>query len=388
MLIKTDYRKTGNPFFCVILFYERLYIYLYLNIINTMESQPLDSPVVKDRNYQICWFITLIFGIQGLVMTIISALDGNYFLVALNAMDSLLMFIAFTYLNLKRKLTLFYVFTPFIVVCLEVVFLLNGGTEGFGIIWITAVPLFTLYLLPFKWFMIMNLGLLLIQILSFWTPLSEYMYPYRHSFAVRFPLVFLFELFFALYIKYKIHKTEHELDYQKKVLLTEIKQAALIQKSFLKNKITEYDAWNIAYKCLPMSGVSGDMFDFFADGNKLNGFGIFDISGHGISSGIITLLAKNIIRQEFVVAKDKPLNTVVEGINERYLEEKGEIENYITGILVKVNAAANQLELVNAGHISPIVFRKQTGTAEIVTNSKEAVGAIGFRGFPYHRTDL
>ena len=348
-----------------------------------MEPQPLDSPVVKDRNYQICWFITLIFGIQGLLMSVISAIDKNYFLVALNAMDSLLMFIAFAYLNIKKKLTLFYVFTPFIVVCLEVVFLLKGGTEGFGIIWITAVPLFTLYLLPFNWFMIMNLGLLLIQILSFWTPLSEFMYPYKHSFAVRFPLVFSFELLFALFIKYKIHKTEHELDYQKQMLLTEIKQAAMIQNSFLKNKNSEYDAWNIAYKCLPMSGVSGDMFDFFSEEKKLNGLGIFDISGHGISSGIITLLAKNIIRQEFVVSKNKPLNYVMEGINERYLEEKGDIENYITGILVRMRDAENQLEIVNAGHINPYLYKKRTENTEIIPNSPDAIGAIGFSGFPY-----
>ncbi len=353
-----------------------------------MVQQPLDSPVVKDRNYKICWFITLSFGIQGLLMSVICAIDKNYFLVALNAMDSILMFIAFAYLNIKKKLTLFFVFTPLIVVCLEIIFLLKGGTEGFGIIWITAVPLFTLYLLPFNWFMILNAGLLVIQMICLWTPLSAYMYPFKASFALRFPLVFLFELFFALYIKYRIHKTEHELDYQKKLLLTEINQAALIQNSFLKRKDIDYSDWNIACRCVPMSGVSGDMFDFFSDGNKLNGLGIFDISGHGISSGIITLLAKNIIRNEFRADTKIPLSYTVEHINERYLEEKGSIDNYITGIILRICGNDGTIELVNAGHKLPFVYRKKTGTAELIQNSKEAVGAIGFRDLPYRYVSL
>ena len=353
-----------------------------------MKVQPLDSPVVKDKNFHIIWFISLIFGIQGLLMTVISLIDHNYWLVALNGFDCVLMFSAFIYLNISKKLNLFYIFTPLVVVCLEIVFLLKGGTEGFGIIWITAVPLFTLYLLPFNWFMILNAGLLVIQMICLWTPLSAYMYPFKASFALRFPLVFLFELFFALYIKYRIHKTEHELDYQKKLLLTEINQAALIQNSFLKRKDIDYSDWNIACKCVPMSGVSGDMFDFFSDGNRLNGLGIFDISGHGISSGIITLLAKNIIRNEFRADTKIPLSYTVEHINERYLEEKGSIDNYITGIILRICDNDGTIELVNAGHKLPFVYRKKTGTAELIPNSKEAVGAIGFRDLPYRYVSL
>ena len=56
--------------------------------------------------------------------------------------------------------------------------------------------------------------------------------------------------------------------------------------------------YEIAYYNKAMAGVSGDFYDFYYNNTSLEGFGIFDVSGHGLASGLVTMLAKNIIEEE------------------------------------------------------------------------------------------
>ena len=85
-----------------------------------------------------------------------------------------------------------------------------------------------------------------------------------------------------------------------------------------------------------MMGVAGDLFDFYTDSNSLDGLGIYDISGHGISSGLLTMLVKNIIHNEFYKKENKTLDEILYKSNNRIIEEKGNVENYVTGILMKI----------------------------------------------------
>ncbi len=138
----------------------------------------------------------------------------------------------------------------------------------------------------------------------------------------------------------------------------EIELAAFVQESFSKRKMQEIESYDIAYYSKAMAGVSGDMYDFYTDDKVLEGAGIFDVSGHGIASGLVTMLVRNIFQQEFHQNEDKPLYEVMEIIDKRIRVEKRNIENYLTGILLRMNG--NKIEIVNAGHPCPILYRKET----------------------------
>ena len=138
----------------------------------------------------------------------------------------------------------------------------------------------------------------------------------------------------------------------------EIELAAFVQESFSKNKIPDLEGYEVSYYSKAMAGVSGDMYDFYWQGNKLRGAGIFDVSGHGIASGLVTMLVRNIFQQEFHHNYDKALYEVMEIIDKRVKKEKRNIENYLTGILLRITD--DKVEIVNAGHPAPIIFRKDT----------------------------
>ena len=332
----------------------------------------------ENKILQLCSYLSLLIGIQGFILAVICARDSNFTAVITSLIYGSLMLATFIILTIRKNPKFFYITAPIIVILLEWFFLYTGGTKGFGIIWITVVPLFTLYLLPKRNFVILNTAVLVFLILAIYTPLNVYMYDYATVFEKRFTLVYLFEFLFAYFLRSNINQTESELKKQKDIYSSEISQASAIQDAFLKPANLDFKEWETAYTFIPMSGISGDFYDYYTnseDNTKLEGLGIYDISGHGISSGIVTLLAKNIVKQEFFNNKDKPLSTTLERFSQRFIEERGEIERYITGIVVRT--LNNKVEIVNAGHQFPLLYKKSSGKIESVKKSDEAFGAIG-----------
>ncbi len=325
-----------------------------------------------------CIFISFMIGIQGIVMAFICLKEENFPMVIATLLYSFLMLSTFVVLHIKKNPFIFFVTGSIMVIFIEVYFLYTGGSDGFGVIWMAIVPLFTLFLLPYKGFMFLNSLVFAILLLSLLTPLNKFIYDYPRVFEIRFPILYFMEFLFAYFLKNNTEKTNNELEKQKEILTTEINQASKVQSIFLKHDNLFFNDWDTAYTCIPMAGVSGDLFDYYvnpADSSVLEGLGIYDISGHGISSGILSLLAKNIMQQEFYNNKQLPLQEIVQRINDRFIQEKGPIDNYITGIVVRI--LGSSVELVNSGHQFPFLYKKSTGEVSQILNSPDSFGAIG-----------
>ena len=205
----------------------------------------------------------------------------------------------------------------------------------------------------------------------------------RVLFAIRclnISLTVFMIIFVILIYTRVVYRIESYLQTHSESLENEIKMAAVIQQNFFRQEIENIKKYEVAYFSRPMVGVSGDLYDFYKTGEKLDGFGIFDVSGHGISSGLVTMLVKNIIHQEFYKQQDLELWEIVNKINDRVIEEKGDIQNYLTGVLVRLYD--NKFELVDAGHPAPILYKKKTGECNFIELSKKSVGVIGIADFP------
>ena len=213
--------------------------------------------------------------------------------------------------------------------------------------------------------------------------------PHSVLFTVRcmnITITVLIIIFVILIYTRVVYRIEYYLKTHSDTLENEIKMAAVIQQNFFRQEIDNIKKYEVAYFSRPMVGVSGDLYDFYKTGEKLDGLGVFDVSGHGISSGLVTMLVKNIIHQEFYNEEDSELWEIVNKINDRVIEEKGEIQNYLTGILVRLYE--DKLELVDAGHPAPILYKKKTGECSFIDLGKRAVGVIGISGFPVYYESL
>ena len=113
--------------------------------------------------------------------------------------------------------------------------------------------------------------------------------------------------------------TNAELENARSIADRDMKMAINVQRSLFPNKPINTE-WDIAIMFKPMSGVSGDFYDFYeARGGGLNGVGLFDVSGHGIASGLITMLAKTIIGRQFNRLHERKTRTGSD-INQRYTD--------------------------------------------------------------------
>lgn len=178
-----------------------------------------------------------------------------------------------------------------------------------------------------------------------------------------------------------LEETNAHLKYEVERADKEIELASYVQQSFYNIKLPDFKNYEVAYYNRPMAGVSGDLYDFYFTKDTLEGFGLFDVSGHGISSGLVTMLVKNIINDEFTKGRKLSVNEILYIINDRIITQKGNVENYLTGILARING--NEVEFVNAGHPNAILYKAKENKLELIRRgTTNETGVIGIPDFP------
>lgn len=168
----------------------------------------------------------------------------------------------------------------------------------------------------------------------------------------------------------------------------ELEMASIVQRKFFPQPIKHFKGWDIAICYEPLAKVSGDLYDYYNYNDILNGISIFDVSGHGISASLITMLSKNIISHAFQrgYRNKENIEHMLNRINNSIITEKGEIDNYLTGLLCRFSEFDEKdictVELGNAGHPYPLHYdATENAIKEIKQDEKrQHYGAIGMRG--------
>lgn len=141
------------------------------------------------------------------------------------------------------------------------------------------------------------------------------------------------------------------------VAALDMQMAINVQSSILPKILPKLKDWEIAVFYKPMSGVSGDFYDFYTFDGSLAGVGVFDVSGHGISSGLVTMIAKTVITRFFKENISEKLPDVLSMINSELYKEIGNSQYYLTGILLRFND--DTVEYVNAAHRDLFIKSKE-----------------------------
>lgn len=134
----------------------------------------------------------------------------------------------------------------------------------------------------------------------------------------------------------------------------DLHMAEMVQKSFYPAKAPAGGGWECAFLFQPMASVSGDVYDFYCDDSgQFCGAALFDVSGHGVASGLVGILSKYLAAQAFSGSRKKDLSACLGKFNSALTKAKGMVENYLTGAVIRVNKQA--VEYVNAGHTDVLV---------------------------------
>ncbi len=179
-----------------------------------------------------------------------------------------------------------------------------------------------------------------------------------------------------------------ELSEANYVLSKGLETVAHVQKNFLPSKNRAFRGWDLAisYNAVD-NNVSGDLYDYYFSDGILDGMGIFDVSGHGIPAGLMTILAKSIISQHFITGKnqEESISNVLKDINKSYIKEKVDVENYITGLLFRFSEFNKKdvcsVEFANAGHPYPLLYSAaENKVIELKPENEKQYGILGVEG--------
>ena len=186
-----------------------------------------------------------------------------------------------------------------------------------------------------------------------------------------------------------------KLEHDREKSLKDMRMAAIVQKKYFHAPEHELKNWDFAVRYEPLSLVSGDLYNFYTDGEKLNGISIFDASGHGVAASLVTMLAENIIQQTYneLLSTGESVAKGLSLINERFIEAKGEIENYLTGILLSMKENEDgscTVTMANGGHPYPLFYNAKEDAVEemLPTADMPYTGPVGLSGMEVEYSDM
>lgn len=195
-------------------------------------------------------------------------------------------------------------------------------------------------------------------------------------------------------------EANHNLESERNRLHKDIALAVNVQQNLLNMPVSPIAGWDIACELRPNFEISGDMYDFYINNQTLAGLSVIDVSGQGISAGLITVLAKSIIKRQFYANRFEEenipqLSGVVMSINDELIRSKGNVSNYLTGTFVQMQKDAKpgkpcEIDMVNAGNPPPIFFNNLKGKAYEIVPDEDQIqfGAIGLEGMSIVCADL
>ena len=216
--------------------------------------------------------------------------------------------------------------------------------------------------------------------------MSRFAHMYVHSIALKEQLTE-----FNAHLESEVAIRTKELSETNFMLSRGLESVGHVQRNFLPRQHKSFCGWDLSVSYKPLdSDVSGDLYDYYYTDQTLDGLGIFDVSGHGIPAGLMTILAKGIISQHFLmgISHTKSISAILKDINVTYIKEKSNVENYITGVLVRTGDFdaddVCDVALANAGHPAPLLFSTATNEVREVKHPDpdEQYGILGVDNLP------
>lgn len=139
--------------------------------------------------------------------------------------------------------------------------------------------------------------------------------------------------------------------------------------------------------CKPCQFLGGDLYGYRALTKRQTAFYQIDVSGHGVPAALFSsMINHDLVRghgeQELLLQEladgeiiiNAPVSVVAE-LNRRYLAELAS-DIYFTMNYALIDSACGRVRLCQAGHPSPICYRQQTASTELIGDGGFAVALV------------
>lgn len=165
------------------------------------------------------------------------------------------------------------------------------------------------------------------------------------------------------------HYTEGEL----RQLESELELSQVIQRGLLPQQVPSIPRYDIAAFSRPAQIVTGDYFDFLQFEDGTHGFVIADVSGHGVSAGMLMSSLQTVFHT-LAPETDSPVD-VLRRINRLYINNIN-FTTFVTIFFARLDPQTRELSYASAGHNPPLLFRPSTNELSWLKPTGPAIGLV------------
>lgn len=157
-------------------------------------------------------------------------------------------------------------------------------------------------------------------------------------------------------------------------LVEQLQMAGQVQKDFLPSELPSCDRFCWAVAFLPVSCVSGDIYDVARLDENHIGFYVVDVVGHGMPAALLTMFIKQALVMRQTTGNDYKIfspSEIMANLNSKMYEQKLSGSQFATCCYCLLNTETLQLTCARAGHPYPLIIKADAEPKQI-----EAQGAL------------
>ncbi len=163
------------------------------------------------------------------------------------------------------------------------------------------------------------------------------------------------------------------------LLRKELEIAAAIQRQIIPQNLPEFSYVRLGARTVPCTGIGGDFYDVIP---VSGGFAavVGDVCGKGVPAALLGAMAQGMFHAQ--MTSGASLADAVQCLN-NFIVERAPGEKYVTLVALRYSESAEhgrQVEIVNAGHVAPLVVRAN-GLIETITDGDPPAGLFDFVRF-------
>jgi sigma-B regulation protein RsbU (phosphoserine phosphatase) len=150
----------------------------------------------------------------------------------------------------------------------------------------------------------------------------------------------------------------HEQALHQKEVEQDLKLATEVQQAFLPQAAPNASGFRVESYYQAAHHIGGDYFDYIHLADGRIAVVVADVVGHGVAAAMF--MAKLSAETRFCLASDADVARAVIRLNDNM--SLLQVERFITFLLFVINPTNENVTIVNAGHMAPVVRRGQDGS--------------------------
>ncbi len=146
-----------------------------------------------------------------------------------------------------------------------------------------------------------------------------------------------------------------ELGQREQRMDQDLKAARKLQRVLLPREAPEIQGIQVGIRSRPAREISGDVYDFFEQGETHTLIAFGDVSGKGAAAALYGALIAGLLR--ILAPRRRSPALLIKSLNESLLERKVEAQ-YATLLVAQWEPATRRLVMANAGSEPPLIWRR------------------------------